>query len=54
MDAKYVGIREVYHPEIARLVYMVPWGNDEAEMWFRQIMEREGHLKWIAKSGARK
>lgn len=37
-DAKYAKVREVADAEFCRLGYMLPWGNDEAELWFWNVM----------------
>jgi hypothetical protein len=39
-------VREVWHPKIAYFTFVLPWGNDEAEMWYWQTMAREQFLQW--------
>jgi len=45
-------IRQVIHPEISRLTAILPWWNDEAELWFRRILEKEWYLRWLRANGA--
>lgn len=43
VEAKYLQIWEITHPEICKLAFTLPWWNDEAEMWFWWEMES----KWF-------
>lgn len=53
-EKKYAKLRHVYEPHICYLTFVLPRWNDEAELRFRQIMEKEKHLKRLEKFGARK
>lgn len=46
---KKKNVWEVWHPKIAYFTFVLPWGNDEAEMWYRQTMAREQFLYWFEK-----
>jgi hypothetical protein len=39
--AKYTNVYEIKNAEICRLVFITPWGNDEAEMWFWKQMDQK-------------
>jgi hypothetical protein len=54
VSAKYVHIFLVKNPEICRLVFIVPWGNEEAELWFRKQMHQKGYIDLMESSGVRK
>jgi hypothetical protein len=36
------------------LSFVTPWGNDEAEIRYRQTLDKEWYLKAYARAGARK
>lgn len=38
-------------PEITKLVYQIPRGNQEAELWFRQTMKHEYMLERVQRAG---
>jgi hypothetical protein len=40
-DKDFVKIRSINHPEIAYLSFVTPWGNDEAEIRYRQTLDKE-------------
>ncbi len=42
------------NPTVSRLVFTLPRGNDEAEMWFWSMIDKEGYLDLIQKAWARK
>ena len=44
-NSEYIKVRKVMDPFLVYLVYVLPWGNDEAEMRFWQELEK----KWILK-----
>jgi hypothetical protein len=37
--------------EVARLTYMIPWGNDEAEMWFWNVLDKKKLLQKLITAG---
>ena len=43
---------EVANKELAYYVYVLPWGNAEAEMWFWKRIEQDWLLKWLIKHWA--
>lgn len=45
--------REVYQPELSRLVYVLPWWNIQAELWFWKTIKKEHSLKWLRKHWVR-
>lgn len=51
---KYSEIREIYDEELCKLVWMIPWGNEEAEQRFRWILEHKGILQIFDTHGIRK
>lgn len=44
-----VNIRSIYEPDITRIVYMVQWGNDQAEQWFWKYMQKSWGISWLKK-----
>lgn len=42
VEAKYLQVWYINHPEIAKLVYTLPWGNDQAELWFWSEIKEKG------------
>lgn len=57
MDAlalEHVKIRAIKNPEICKLVFMLPWWNPEAELWFWKKMDQEGFLDIFDWVGIRK
>lgn len=51
---KYPAVRSIAHQKVWYYAYVLPWGNDEAELWFRTylaqqwIMDRLQHA-WVKK-----
>jgi hypothetical protein len=41
----------VKEPEVARLVYMLPWWNDEAEMRFWNVLDKKRLLGKMVTTG---
>jgi hypothetical protein len=39
VNFRYGKVWKISHPEICKLVFILQWGNDEAEMWFWKVME---------------
>ena len=52
--AEYTNVYEVKNPEVCRLVFITPWGNDEAEMRFWKQMEQKWYLNLLQDVWARK
>lgn len=47
MTLEHIKVREIHHPELARLVWITMRGNDEAEMWFWGIINKQWLIrKW--------
>ncbi len=46
-EAKYLKVWEVFHPLLTYLVWVLPWWNDEAEMWFWEKLSNEWVTKWL-------
>lgn len=52
--SKKINVWEIYHPQIAYFTFVLPWGNDEAEMRYRQMMWSQWYMKrlelqWVKK-----
>lgn len=53
-DMKYIKVWEVYDRDFARMVYTLPWWNDEAELWFWENLDKTWYVKifekyWVVK-----
>lgn len=53
-DKDFIKIWSVNHPEISYLTFVTPWWNTEAEIRYRQTLDKEWYLKAYAKAGGRK
>lgn len=53
-EQKYVRIREVEHPEMGYLSFVIPWWNDEAELRYRRVLEKKKILKQLEHVWVRK
>ncbi len=51
LDAKYAKVWQVADDEFCRLAYMLPWGNDEAEMWFWNVMSKKRFVTKLETAG---
>ena len=51
LDMKYAKVREVQDAEFCRLAYMLPWGNDEAEIRFRNVMGKQRFVQKLETAG---
>jgi len=51
LDVKYARVWEVEDAEFCRLAYMLPWGNDEAEMRFRNVMSKKRFVAKLETAG---
>lgn len=51
LDAKYSKVREVADAEFCRLAYMLPWGNDEAELRFWNVMSKKRFVQKLESAG---
>ena len=49
--AKHAKVRAISHHEICRLVFTLPRGNDEAELWFWGVMDKWLHLHHFEQAG---
>ena len=54
MHAKHAKVWYVSEPEFARLVYILPRWNDEAELRFRKKLAEEGMMHMLEHNGIRK
>lgn len=54
VSAKYTNVYYIQNPEICRLVFIIPRGNEEAELRFRKQMSQKGYLDLFESSGIRK
>lgn len=52
--ARYTNVYEIKNAEICRLVFITPWGNDEAEMWFWKQMDQKWYINLLEEFWARK
>jgi len=50
-DVTYAKVRYIAHREVTRLVYMIPWGNDEAEMRFWNVLDKKRILQKLVTAG---
>ncbi len=53
-QAKYTEVREIYDAELCKLVWMIPWGNEEAEQRFRWLLQHKGMIQIFESHGIRK
>ena len=53
-QAKYIKVWEVFDPYLNYLVFVLPWWNDEAELWFWEELEKKWILKWLQSFWVRK
>gem|GEM_PF-6312399 len=53
-EEKYVFIWEISHPEMSYLSYVIPRGNDEAELRYRRVLEKKQILKHLQRAGVKK
>ena len=51
LDAKYAKVWDVQDAEFCRLAYMLPWGNDEAEIRFRNVMGKKRFVQKLESAG---
>ena len=49
--AKRVKVREIRDPEICRLTYTLPRGNEQAEHWYWRVLSKQKHLDHFDKAG---
>lgn len=49
--SKYAKVWRIYDHDFARLVYMTPWGNEEAQMRFWKVVGKEQFIKLFEKNG---
>ncbi|MDR0282916.1 MAG: hypothetical protein LBI53_06650 [Candidatus Peribacteria bacterium] len=54
VSSKYINIRYIQNPEICRLVFIIPRGNEEAELRFRKQISQKGYLDLFEEAGIRK
>jgi hypothetical protein len=54
VSARYVHIFLIQHPEISRLVFIVPRGNEEAELRFWKQLSQKGYIDILEENGVRK
>jgi GTPase involved in cell partitioning and DNA repair len=54
VSAKYTKVWSIQNPEICRLVFITPRGNEEAELRFWKQMSQKGYLELIEQAGSRK
>jgi len=54
VSSKYINVRHIQNPEICRLVFITPRGNEEAELRFRKQVSQKGYLDLFEEAGVRK
>ncbi|MDR0650654.1 MAG: DUF1967 domain-containing protein [Candidatus Peribacteria bacterium] len=54
VSAKYLHVFLVQHPEICKLVFITPRGNEEAELRFWKQLSQKGYLDLFETAGIRK
>ncbi len=54
INSKYAKVREINNPEFCKMVFILPWGNDEAESWFWNMIEEKWFLAEFEKEWIRK
>ncbi len=47
VDWSKIKVREVVHPQVGYLSYVVPWWNDQAELRYWRQLEKQWHLEWM-------
>ncbi len=53
-DERYVYVWEVSHPEMNYLTFVLPRGNDEAELRYWRVLEKKQILKHLERAGVKK
>jgi hypothetical protein len=53
-ESKKIWLRAVEHPDVRYLTYVLPWWNDEAELWYRQRLEELRILPWLRSQWVKK
>lgn len=51
LDVKYAKVWEVADAEFCRLAFMLPWGNDEAELRFWNVMGKKRFVTKLETAG---
>ncbi len=51
LDVKYARVWQVEDAEFCRLAYMLPWGNDEAELRFWNVMAKKRFVTKLETAG---
>lgn len=51
LESRFAKVRDLQHPEISKMVFMTPRGNDEAEHHFWQMMKSKGFLEFFEAQG---
>lgn len=53
-DAKFIKVWKVQEEEFCRLVFMLPWWNDEAEYWFWEVIGKSWITNIFTQAGIQK
>lgn len=51
LDMKYSKVWLIEDEEFCRLAYMLPWGNDESELWFWNVMSKKRFVAKLETAG---
>lgn len=54
ISSSYLHVYLVQNPEVCRLVFITPWGNEEAELRFWKQMQQKGFIDLLEAEGMRK
>lgn len=54
INAKYSKVWYINNPEICKMVFTLPWGNDEWEVWFWKNMDEKGYIAEFDVNGIKK
>ena len=52
--SKYLEVWEMYDREFCKMAFMLPWGNDEAELRFWKRAQDHGYMKLFEEANIRK
>lgn len=54
MESRFAKVWYIQNREICKLVFTLPWGNDEAENYFWQLMQNKGFIELLEDEGMMK
>ena len=54
MESRFAKVWYIQNREICKRVFTLPWGNDEAENYFWQLMQNKGFIELLEDEGMMK